>query len=95
MCVFVDFSKNLITRFQCNDILLPQHVPIDIAGAVVEIIGDEHAATMLGVSYGMGGLALSALDRIKKCFHIKMVDEYALILSKYQVSQIKKTVIRF
>ncbi len=76
--VLFDVSKNFIARIQCDDILLPQYISIDIAGAVVKIIGDENAATMLGISYGMSGLSLSSLDRIKKCFHIKRVDEYDL-----------------
>ena len=53
-----------------HDLPWLQNRTINIGCAVLEIIGQQFCAKMFGISNGMGGFALSALDRIKQYFHV-------------------------
>lgn len=48
---------------------------VDVGGAVVEVVGDEDGARVLGVADGVGGLTLPSFDRVEEHGHSPIVIE--------------------
>ena len=62
-----------LPRLQRDDTASRQRRLVDIGGAVVEVVGDEDCASMLGVADGVGGLTLPSFDRVKEHGHSAIV----------------------
>ena len=46
---------------------------VDVGGAVIEVVGDQHATTMLGVADSVRRLPLPSFDRVEKHGHDAIV----------------------
>jgi hypothetical protein len=62
-----------LAGLQGVDAVAGQSGGIDIAGAVVEIVGDEDSAAVLGIAVGVRGFSLSAFDRVEEGDHSQWV----------------------
>jgi hypothetical protein len=58
--VFGDILDGL-ARLQGDDAGVSQSGAVDVGGGVIDIVGDEDAAAVLGVADGVGRLSLTTL----------------------------------
>ena len=66
-------DRKRLPRLQRDDAPFWERRLVDVGGAVVEVVGDEHGAGMLGVADGVGGLALPSFDRVEEHGHSAIV----------------------
>ena len=62
-----------LSRLQRDDASGPECGFVDVGGAVVEVVGDEDGARVLGIADGVGGLALPSFDRVEEHGHSAIV----------------------
>jgi hypothetical protein len=66
-------SLDGLSGFQRDDAATGEHGVVDVGGAVVEVVGNEHATAMLGVADGVRGLTLPSFDRVEEYGHSQSV----------------------
>ena len=58
-----------LSRLQGDDAAVRESGVVDVGGTVVEVVGEEHAAAVLGVADGMRRLTLPSLDGVEEYAH--------------------------
>lgn len=58
-----------LAGLQGDDAAIGESGVVDVGGAVVEVVGEEHAAAVLGVADGMRRLTLPSLDGVEEYAH--------------------------
>ena len=58
-----------LPRFQCDDAAFRKCRLVDVGGAVVEVVGEQDAAAVLGVADGVRRLTLPSFDRVEEHGH--------------------------
>ena len=62
-----------LPRLQGDDARAGKGCLVDVGGAVVEVVGDEHRARMLGIADGVRRLTLPSFDRVEEYRHSAIV----------------------
>lgn len=67
------YGLERLSRFEGDNAARRERRFVDVGGAVVEVVGDEDAAAMLGVADGVGRLTLPSFDRVEEHGHSAIV----------------------
>ncbi len=62
-----------LARLERDDAVSRKRRFVNVGGAVVEVVGNEHAAAVLGISNGVRGLTLPSFDGVEKHGHNAIV----------------------
>ena len=66
-------DSKALSGFQRDDASNREGGLVDVGGAVVEVVGDEDGARVLGIADGVGGLTLPSFDRVEEHGHSAIV----------------------
>ena len=62
-------DSKALPRLQRDDASGREGGLVDVGGAVVEVVGDQDGARVLGIADGVGGLTLPSFDRVEEHGH--------------------------